>query len=69
MCDIVDSASKKWLWFHEMEIYTRLNYLGSVAPLSEDIEYTNLTTWNVEKWKVWLAQNDIWDNDNSNKFA
>ena len=69
VCDIVDSASKKWLWFHEMEIYTRLNYLGSVAPLSEDIEYTNLTTWNVEKWKVWLAQNDIWDNDNSNKFA
>ena len=67
--DILNLASKKWLWFHEMEIFTRLNYLGSVAPLTEYMKYNDKKTWEIKTWKVWLAQNNKWESDDSNKFA
>ena len=54
----IDEAAKLWLWYHEMEIYSRLKYLTTVTPLSESMSYTNWNTWETEIGKVWLAQND-----------
>ena len=64
--DYINEACGLWLWFHEMEIYTRLNYPVSVAPLTESMEYTNRNTWETEIWKIWLAQNDNQDIPNIN---
>ena len=55
---LVDEANKKNLWYHEMEIYTRLNYISSVSPLTESLPYTNWNTWETEVWKIWIAQNN-----------
>jgi hypothetical protein len=54
----IDEAAKLGLWYHEMEIYSRLKYLTTVTPLSESMSYTNWNTWETEIGKVWLAQND-----------
>ena len=54
---IINLALKKWLWFNELEIYTRLYYPMSVTPLTENMEYKNAKTWKTQTWKVWLAQN------------
>ena len=68
--EAISMALKKWLWFHEMEIFTRLNYPISVSPLTESMEYTNRNTWETETWKVWLAQNDGWyDHNIDNNYA
>ena len=68
--EIVSNSWKKNLWFHEMEIYTRLNYPVSVTPLTESMEYTNRNTWETEIWKVWLAQNNgWWDYDPYNSYV
>jgi len=55
---VIDEANKKNLWYHEMEIYTRLNYISSVSPLTESLPYTNWNTWEAEVWKIWIAQNN-----------
>ncbi len=65
--EAVNWALNKWLWFHEMEIYTRLNYPISVAPLTESMEYINWNTWESEIWKIGLAQNNVWQGDNNDK--
>ena len=65
----IKQALDQWLWFHEMEIYTRLNYPISVAPLTESMEYTNWSTWKIEISKIWLAQNDRLENINFNDYA
>lgn len=68
--EAISMALKKWLWFHEMEIYTRLNYPISVSPLTESMEYMNWNTWKTEIWKVGLAQNNGWQSDNlDNNYA
>ena len=56
--EAINMALNKWLWFHEMEIYTRLNYPISVTPLTESMEYTNRNTWETKIWKIGLAQNN-----------
>lgn len=62
LTEIISEASSKNLWFHEMEIYTRLNYPVSVTPLTEKMEYINNETWNNTIWNIWLAQNSFdWD--------
>jgi hypothetical protein len=63
--EAINNSLNKDLWFHEMEIYTRLNYPVSVSPLTESMEYTNWNTWETETWKIWLAQNNEWQGDNS----
>ncbi len=68
-CEIVCEARRKWLWFHEMEIYTRLHYSDSVGPLTESMEYIDWNTWETEIWKIWLAQNGRWQTNNSNELA
>ena len=65
----MEEASGKWLWFHEMEIFTRLHYPISVTPLSEGMEYKNKKTWKTEFSNVWLAQNLDNQDDDSNEFA
>lgn len=45
---------EKWLWFHELELYTRLNYRG-FSPLTDEFEYRNRKTWKIEKKNVWLS--------------
>ncbi len=55
---IIDEAAKLDLWYHEMEIYTRLKYLTSVSPLTDNLSYTDWNTWETQIWKIWLAQND-----------
>lgn len=55
--EAVNDGLKKWLWFNELEIYTRLNYRDSVTPLTENMEYKDVKTWKIQIWKVWLAQN------------
>ena len=62
--EVINEASRLWLWYHEMEIYSRLKYLSSVSPLTESMSYTNWNTWETEMWKIWLAQND-WNNWNT----
>ena len=70
IANIINEAWNLWLWFHEMEIYTRLNYPISVSPLTESMEYTNWNTWKTEIWKIGLAQNDKWQGENfNNKYA
>ncbi len=56
--EIINEAWSKNLWFHEMEIYTRLNYPVSITPLTDRMEYENRNTWELEKLNIWLAQND-----------
>ncbi len=51
-------ALEKWVWFNEMELMARMNYTYSVAPLTENITYTNWNTWESEIWNIWLASND-----------
>ncbi len=67
--EIINEAWKKNLWFHEMEIYTRLTYPVSITPLTENMEYKNWNTWKTETSKIWLAQNDVWQNNNSNSYT
>ncbi len=68
--EIITDASNKWLWFHEMEIYTRLNYPVSVSPLTESMEYMDWNTWEKKIWKIWLAQNEpIWDEISRNDYT
>ncbi len=68
--NIINDANEKWLWFHEMEIYARLNYSFSATPLTESMEYTDWNTWETEIWKIGLAQNDEWQVDNlDNNYA
>ncbi len=68
--EAINNSLNKDLWFHEMEIYTRLNYPVSVSPLTESMEYTNWNTWETETWKIWLAQNNEWQGDNyDNNYA
>lgn len=70
--EIITEASKKNLWFHEMEIYTRLNYPVSVTPLTESMEYINWDTGENEIWKIWLAQNDSnwnWEEASQNFYS
>lgn len=58
---VIEPISEAWnknLWFHEMEIYTRLIYPVSVAPLTENMEYKNRKTWKDEILKIGLAEND-----------
>ena len=70
-CEIMSEASNKNLWFHEMEIYTRLNYPISVSPLTETMEYTDWNTWKIEMRNIWLARNDEsnWDNIHQNDYS
>ena len=68
--EAINNSLNKDLWFHEMEIYTRLNYPVSVTPLTESMEYTDWNTWETETWKIWLAQNNEWQGDNyDNNYA
>ncbi len=70
LTNIINEASKLWLWYHEMELYVRLNYLQSISPLTETMEYTNRNTWKSEIWKIWLAQNNEWQGNNyDNNYA
>jgi hypothetical protein len=55
---VINDAAKLGLWYHEMEIYSRLKYLTSVSPLTESLSYTDWNTWKTEIWKIWLAQNN-----------
>lgn len=55
--EAINFALSKWLWFHEMEIFARLNYPISVTPLTESMEYIDWKTWETKIWKIWLAQN------------
>ena len=61
---LVEEANKKNLWYHEMEIYTRLNYITSVSPLTESLPYTDWNTWKTEIWKIGIAQNN-WTSENT----
>lgn len=57
---VIEPISEAWnenLWFHEMEIYTRLIYPVSVAPLTESMEYTDWKTWEQKVLKIGLADN------------
>ncbi len=65
----MEEASNKWLWFHEMEIFTRLHYPISVTPLSERMEYKNWKTWKTEISNIWLAQNESELSDEFSSFA
>lgn len=48
----------KGLWFHELEIYTRLHYNYSFTPLTEYMDYRG------KQRLVWLADAGIWkEND------
>lgn len=67
--NIINEASKLWLWYHEMELYVRLNYLQSISPLTESMEYTNRNTWETEIWKIGLAQNDNQNNNSDVTYA
>lgn len=49
----------KKLWFHELELYTRLHYKYSFSPLTDFVDYTNFNTGEKKHWKIWLA--DAWD--------
>ena len=51
---------KKWLWFHEMEIYARLNYDYSFTPLTEYMDYIDFRTWKKNRKIVWLADAGLW---------
>ena len=64
----VNEGLKKWLWFNELEIYTRLNYQESVTPLTENMEYTNWETWETETWKIWIAQNVKNENNGPDEY-
>ncbi len=66
--DGIDYANDIGLWFHEMEIYTRLNYFISVSPLTENMKYIDWNSWKTKVWKVWLAQNDTNESDNIDNF-
>lgn len=64
---IINSGLNKWLWFNELEIYTRLNYSISVTPLTDNMKFKNTKTWKSEIWKIGLAQNDSnWDYELNN---
>lgn len=68
--EAINMALNKWLWFHEMEIYTRLNYLVSVSPLTESMGYIDWNTWEKKIWKIWLAQNHDWQSEDlDNNYA
>ena len=69
--EIINDASNKNLWFHEMEIYTRLNYPITVCPLTESMEYTDWNTWEKEIGKIWLARNDEsnWNDIHRNDYS
>ena len=62
-----NNAIKEWydlnLWFHELEIYTRLKYDESFSPLTDFVDYTDFNTWKKKHWKIWLA--DAWINTQS----
>lgn len=64
----VNDGLNKWLWFNELEIYTRLNYQESITPLTEDMEYTNWETWETETWKIWIAQNVKNENNGPDEY-
>lgn len=49
----------EWLWFHEMELYARLNY-QIISPLTESVEFENRITWGKERKNIWLAYGDEW---------
>lgn len=66
---VIGKALEKWVWFHELEILSRLNYNLSTTSLSESMEYTNWNTWETEIWKIWLAQNDGWEINDFNELA
>lgn len=51
--EVMASGLKQWLWFNELEIYTRLNYPFSAAPLTMRYKGRN----------VWIAQNDEENNE------
>lgn len=51
--EVMASGIKQWLWFNELEIYTRLNYPFSAAPL----------TMRYDGKIVWIAQNDEENNE------
>ena len=69
--EIIGEASNKNLWFHEMEIYTRLNYPISVSPLSESMQYIDWNTWKKEMRNIWLARNNEsnWGNIHHNDYS
>lgn len=67
--NIINDANEKGLWFHEMEIYARLNYSFSATPLTESMKYTNRNTWETEIWKIGLAQNDNQNNNSDVTYA
>jgi len=50
----------KWLWFHEMELYARLHY-DIISPLTENLEYTDRSTWEKRQSNIWLAYGWEWD--------
>lgn len=54
----------KGLWFHELEIYTRLHYYGAFTPLTDFVDYADFNTWEKKYWKIWLA--DAWNGKQSN---
>lgn len=63
----INWSLEKWVWFHELEILSRLNYNLSTSSLTESMEYTNWSTWETEIWKIGLAQNDSnWDDELNN---
>ena len=64
--EVINDARNKNLWFHEMEIYTRLNYPVSITPLTDGMEYENRNTWKTEISKIGLAQNI--DHQRNNDF-
>lgn len=67
--NVINYAYSKGVWFHEMEIFARMNYNYSVTSLTENMEYTNRNTWETEIWKVGLAQNDKQDNRSDISYA
>ena len=67
---VINRALEKWVWFHELEILSRLNYNLSTSSLTESMEYTNWDTWKTEIWKVGIAQINGWQSDNlDNNYA
>ena len=50
----------KWLWFHELELYARLHY-DIISPLTENLEYTDRSTWEKRQSNIWLAYEWEWN--------
>lgn len=55
--NVISSANEMGLWFHEMEIYTRLNYFFGATPLTESMEYIDRNTGETKTSKMGLARN------------